>query len=287
MPALARVLGKNLYVARIRRKRILTAYSYFQGTNRGPCDKKCFFCLCPLEIRTCLGMEPWIWFKLESFQRFLWFQDEVECRWQKYLQTPELVKENIIDLNWGRSLARPLRDFARFAGLFPSEEAAHLKRHVPRSHASKLLTFMKKGAILDLKYRRIMKVQEHHPEIIGPFPGKHQAGGNDTEEGDDPEKVIMDTLRQELKLLHMHRAKNRATKKRQGAAAGNGRSGEAKHGKEGGSEGEEEEEEEEEDYAEEGEEDGEQEDYAEEREEEEEEQEGEDYAEEERGGLRE
>ena len=91
LPALVDVLGSHAKFIRLRRNRFDTAYSFTQ--NHGdPCTDECKFCLCPLDSATRCPPHGHVWHKLNSFERYLWAVDEVECQWQALLNSRPSLK---------------------------------------------------------------------------------------------------------------------------------------------------------------------------------------------------
>ena len=157
---LQKMLNETVFI-RLRRPRIETARSFTlncqYGTNdpmeqfepvraktcwfQVPCKKKHqtnAFTLCPLERSEDVVLTPpsvEVWVNLTYFQRALWYVDELEARWNLFLEANPSAK--FIELAWSSgkpevhgSMKEVHKSVADVLGLLPSVESHAVKQHV-------------------------------------------------------------------------------------------------------------------------------------------------------------
>lgn len=141
-PALADALGTRLRVVRLRRERLATALSLMAlgppeedawtsdvavpavaaglaGGGAGTSSRGLRWFPVPSAPFVALRVEAPVWSRLNRFQRYLWYVDDIECRWQRLrsrlteAQTLELQLEALDHLDGGREYGR----LARFLGV--------------------------------------------------------------------------------------------------------------------------------------------------------------------------
>lgn len=141
-PALADALGTRLRVVRLRRERLATAVSLMAlgppeedawtsdvavpavavgvaGGGGGASSRGLRWFPVPSAPFVALRVEAPVWARLNRFQRYLWYVDDIECRWQRLrsrlaeAQTLELQLEALDHLDGGREYGR----LARFLGV--------------------------------------------------------------------------------------------------------------------------------------------------------------------------
>ncbi|GAB0492745.1 hypothetical protein MMPV_004014 [Pyropia vietnamensis] len=141
-PALADALGTRLRVVRLRRERLATAVSLMAlgppeedawtadvavpavavgvaGGAAGASSRGLRWFPVPSAPFVALRVEAPVWSRLNRFQRYLWYVDDIECRWQRLRsrlaesQVLELQLEALDLLDGGREYGR----LARFLGV--------------------------------------------------------------------------------------------------------------------------------------------------------------------------
>lgn len=141
-PALADALGTRLRVVRLRRERLATAVSLMAlgppeedawtadvaapavavgvaGGAAGASSRGLRWFPVPSAPFVALRVEAPVWSRLNRFQRYLWYVDDIECRWQRLRsrlaesQVLELQLEALNHLDGGREYGR----LARFLGV--------------------------------------------------------------------------------------------------------------------------------------------------------------------------
>lgn len=153
-PALADALGTRLRVVRLRRERLATVVSLMAlgppeedawtadvavpavaagvaGGGAGASSRGLRWFPVPSAPFVALRVEAPVWSRLNRFQRYLWYVDDIECRWQRLRsrladdQTLELQLEALDHLDGGREYGR----LARFLGVRVNGTEAGLRHN--------------------------------------------------------------------------------------------------------------------------------------------------------------
>lgn len=154
VPALIQVLGDKVKFVRLRRNKFDVAHSFWAEKGYGPCSSRCLFCSCPLDPMTRLKVPGSIWSSMSSFQKYLWFVDEVEAQWQSTLESFPNI--NYIETNWNARITSAMfTDIARFAGATDIEPLPHVElsavghhdHHIKDNHTNMTTFFLNEEKI--------------------------------------------------------------------------------------------------------------------------------------------
>lgn len=122
--------------------------------------------MCPYEHRHCLGVSEAVWDRFSSFQKFLWWIDEVECRWQTWLELPELNATTFTEIDWIYDFKGALQAFGDFAGrLKPIDHARKKHSHVPSAYTLERNDRLVMAFDQDRKYHNATFMRQLHPNL--------------------------------------------------------------------------------------------------------------------------
>lgn len=159
-----KVFGDDVFLIRIRRDRVHTAYSY-SIYNRDLC--KNWFRVCPLTDWHLLSPRSgkWTedtWRSMTHEQQHLWFVDEVEAEFQQLLRENPHV--SYLGCNWSDNLGPCFEVVSSILGLQVANGGAHLMHHT----SEKPLSREDRTRIVqaDEDYRRFMEYTDEVRNLI-------------------------------------------------------------------------------------------------------------------------